>query len=156
MSGILTGQRVMGMSNLNTSNWLTFSNFLSLVRGPLAFLFILDSPFYRSLAIGLAMLTDSIDGYIARKSGTTSQLGAFLDPLMDKLFVFGVACILVYEGQIALWEAYALVTRDFAVLFFALYLMKNHRWREFEFIARSSRKELRPASACEGRRLQLT
>ncbi|MDY6945070.1 MAG: CDP-diacylglycerol--glycerol-3-phosphate 3-phosphatidyltransferase [Pseudomonadota bacterium] len=42
----------------------------------------------------LAAVTDSLDGYLARKLGQTSALGAFLDPVADKLMV-AVALILL-------------------------------------------------------------
>ena len=42
----------------------------------------------------LAAITDSLDGYLARKLGQTSALGAFLDPVADKLMV-AVALILI-------------------------------------------------------------
>jgi CDP-diacylglycerol--glycerol-3-phosphate 3-phosphatidyltransferase/cardiolipin synthase len=42
----------------------------------------------------LAAITDSLDGYLARKLGQTSALGAFLDPVADKLMV-AVALILL-------------------------------------------------------------
>jgi len=115
------------------TQWLTPSNILSLARGPLAFLFLSDNPFYRSLAIVLAMATDSIDGYIARQTGTTTQFGAFLDPLMDKLFVVFTLCIFIYEGQLELWQAYALITRDFAILAFGVYLTLRGKWPEYQF-----------------------
>lgn len=111
----------------------TFSNFLSLLRGPLALLFILDSPFYRSLAIILAMATDSLDGYLARKYRKTSQIGAFLDPLMDKFFVFFAVSMFILEGHLRLWEALALISRDFAVLIFGLYLALRGTWSNFQF-----------------------
>ena len=38
-------------------------------------------------AFALAGITDSLDGYYARKLGQTSRLGAFLDPVADKLIV---------------------------------------------------------------------
>jgi CDP-diacylglycerol--glycerol-3-phosphate 3-phosphatidyltransferase/cardiolipin synthase len=42
----------------------------------------------------LAAVTDSLDGYLARKLGQTSALGAFLDPVADKLMVV-VALVLI-------------------------------------------------------------
>lgn len=47
----------------------------------------------------LAAITDSLDGYLARKLGQTSALGAFLDPVADKLMVAVVLVLLVsYEA----------------------------------------------------------
>ena len=45
---------------------------------------------------GLAALTDLLDGYLARRLGQTSKLGAFLDPVADKLIV-AVALILLLQ-----------------------------------------------------------
>lgn len=111
----------------------TFSNFLSLIRGPLTLLFFFENPLYRCLAILLAMATDYLDGYLARKYRKTSQVGAFLDPLMDKFFVFFAVSIFILEGQLQFWEALSLISRDFAVLFFGLYLSLRGTWANFQF-----------------------
>jgi CDP-diacylglycerol--glycerol-3-phosphate 3-phosphatidyltransferase len=113
--------------------FLTPPNILSILRGPLAFLFIIDSSFYRTLAIILAMITDSLDGYLARRFRTTSQVGAVLDPLMDKFFVFFIVGVFLHEGQLQMWEALALISRDFAVLLFGLYLVLKGVWSQFQF-----------------------
>ncbi len=113
--------------------FLTPSNLLSFLRGPLVLLFIWDNAFYRGLAIVLAMATDSLDGYLARRFRMTSQIGALLDPLMDKFFVFSAVSVLMYEGKIEGWEALALISRDFAVLLFGLYLALRSTWSNFQF-----------------------
>src|SRR5258706_13857494 len=46
----------------------------------------------------LAGITDTLDGYFARKLGLTSRLGAFLDPVADKLIVAG-ALVLIVSGD---------------------------------------------------------
>jgi CDP-diacylglycerol--glycerol-3-phosphate 3-phosphatidyltransferase len=51
----------------------------------------------------LAAVTDSLDGYLARKLGQTSALGAFLDPVADKLMV-AVALILLVSYEPPLLE----------------------------------------------------
>ena len=46
-------------------------------------------------AFALAGITDSLDGYLARKLGQTSRLGAFLDPVADKLIVAAALVLIV-------------------------------------------------------------
>jgi CDP-diacylglycerol--glycerol-3-phosphate 3-phosphatidyltransferase len=53
----------------------------------------------------LAAVTDSLDGYLARKLGQTSALGAFLDPVADKLMV-AVALILLVSYDPPLLEMF--------------------------------------------------
>src|SRR5690348_18468289 len=43
------------------------------------------------LLFAVAGITDSLDGYFARRMGQTSRLGAFLDPVADKLIEIGRA-----------------------------------------------------------------
>ncbi len=49
-------------------------------------------------AFALAGITDSLDGYYARKLGQTSRLGAFLDPVADKLIV-ATALVLIVSAD---------------------------------------------------------
>jgi len=46
-------------------------------------------------AFALAGITDTLDGYYARKLGQTSRLGAFLDPVADKLIVAAALILIV-------------------------------------------------------------
>lgn len=77
-------------------------NSLSLLRIALipcfAVVFYLPFPWARVAAaalFGLAALTDWLDGYLARRLGQTSKLGAFLDPVADKLMVATVLVLLL-------------------------------------------------------------
>ncbi len=51
------------------------------------------------LLFGLAGITDSLDGYLARRMGQTSRLGAFLDPVADKLIVAVALVLLVSKDM---------------------------------------------------------
>lgn len=84
------------------------------------------------MAICLAMLTDSIDGYLARKRQTTTQFGAILDPAMDKFFVFFALVVLFAESKIQLWQGCAMVARDFALCIFGIYLSLAGQWQTYE------------------------
>ena len=111
---------------------LSLSNALSFLRAPLALLFLVEKPYLRLIAIILAMLTDSIDGYLARRSRSETQFGAILDPAMDKFFVFFALGVLMLEGRLEAWQACAMVSRDFFLCLFAIYLAIAGKWQEYE------------------------
>lgn len=107
-------------------------NALSLLRAPLALAFLSHNPTVRLSAIVGAMLTDSIDGYLARRNRGATQFGAILDPAMDKFFVFFALLAFVLEGKIATWEACAVMSRDFFLLFFGIYLGMSGLWQAYQ------------------------
>lgn len=110
----------------------TFPNFLSFLRVPLALLFFQENPFYRGLAIILAMMTDGLDGYLARKFQQISRVGTWLDPITDKLFVLVALGVLWHEQRLQLWQTAAFMSRDFAIMGFALYLTMRGRLTEYQ------------------------
>jgi CDP-diacylglycerol--glycerol-3-phosphate 3-phosphatidyltransferase len=61
-------------------------------------------PFGVALVIGL---TDGVDGWLARRQGTTRS-GAFLDPLADKAAVVGALCAVAAKGEVA-WLPVAII-----------------------------------------------
>lgn len=112
---------------------MNLSNSLSLLRAPLAFLFLLENPMLRMVAIILAMITDSIDGYLARRYHATSRLGAILDPAMDKFFVTFALLVFLGEEKLKLWELTAMLSRDVALCLFGIYLSLSGYWQSYEF-----------------------
>lgn len=110
------------------SSMISISNGLSFLRAPLALLFLLENTTIRITAIILAMLSDSIDGYFARRNKSASKFGAILDPAMDKFFVYLVLTILFFESKIELWQAFAMISRDFALCLFGLYILITKKW----------------------------
>jgi CDP-diacylglycerol--glycerol-3-phosphate 3-phosphatidyltransferase len=83
-------------SHFNLPNTLTWLRIL-MIPG-VVFLFYL--PFWwahpaAGVGFALAGITDAFDGYFARKLGLTSRLGAFLDPVADKLIVAAALVLIV-------------------------------------------------------------
>lgn len=114
---------------------LTASNSLSFIRAPLAFLFLQENSTLRIVAILLAMITDSIDGYLARRNQSTSRFGAILDPTMDKFFVYFAMTVLFLENRFATWEVTTLLSRDFFLCLYGLFMLISKRWKQIVFRA---------------------
>jgi len=114
---------------------MTLPNLITLLRFPLALAFFQENPWYRATAIFLAMLSDSLDGYLARRYGNMSRLGTVLDPLADKLFVLCALGVFLYEGKLLPWEALTMLSRDFSILLFGLYLKWKGDYTRYEFRA---------------------
>ncbi|TMV47152.1 CDP-diacylglycerol--glycerol-3-phosphate 3-phosphatidyltransferase [Paenibacillus mesophilus] len=64
------------------------------------------------LIVVLAGATDILDGYLARKRGQITQVGAMLDPLADKCMMLTVIISLLVSGMIPWMVAVAMFIRD--------------------------------------------
>jgi CDP-diacylglycerol--glycerol-3-phosphate 3-phosphatidyltransferase len=114
---------------------LNISNILSLLRAPLALVFLQENPFYRMAALLLALVTDGLDGFLARRWKHSTQLGAIIDPVMDKFFALFVFSILLIEGKVEIWQVLSMLSRDFAILIFGAYLVLSGRFGQFKMQA---------------------
>lgn len=110
-------------------------NILSLLRFPLALVFLQQGTLFRSVGILLAMVSDSLDGFIARRYKLSSKLGTTLDPLADKFFVMFALAIFISEERLSLLDACAFVCRDFAVVVFGCYLALTGKLANYKFRA---------------------
>lgn len=111
----------------------TLSNVLSLARAPLALLYLIAIPEVRITVVLLAILTDIVDGYLARRYKVTTKLGAILDPLMDKFFVFFILGILFFEGRILDWQVVAMLTRDISIITFGTFIFSLGRLKNYKY-----------------------
>jgi CDP-diacylglycerol--glycerol-3-phosphate 3-phosphatidyltransferase len=102
----------------NLPNILTW---LRIAAIPLVmFLFYLPHPWADPLAgllFAAAAITDSLDGYFARRMGLTSRLGAFLDPVADKLIVAVALVLLVSKDPrpLIVLMASVIIGREIAI-----------------------------------------
>ncbi len=68
-----------------------------------------------AVVFALASLTDFIDGYIARASGSVTTFGKLMDPLADKLLIVAALLALVSLDRLAAWTAMVIIARELAV-----------------------------------------
>ena len=113
---------------------MTFPNQLTLLRIFLTPIFIatlfVESLTYRYIAFVLfliASLTDWYDGYIARKFGSVTQWGKFLDPLADKILVLSTFFAFYMIGQVELWMVMVIAARDALITVLRVYAMNKKR-----------------------------
>lgn len=74
------------------------------------------------LIILVAVSTDALDGYFARKFNEISEFGKVIDPLADKIGVGIVVVMLVIFGDIPLWFAVVVLMRDLIIFLAGLYI----------------------------------
>ncbi len=125
------------MESLLINNVMSYlPNVISALRLPLSLMFLVDNLVIRLIAIVGAMLTDYLDGFLARRVvGGASRFGAILDPIMDKFFVLFCSSILVMEGALVPLQMLALLSRDIFLILFAFYLVYRKAWRVYEIRA---------------------
>lgn len=115
------------------NSFLHLPNLFSLLRISVAFVFLLDNVFYRCAAIILAMLSDILDGYIARRYQLVTRFGTVIDPVADRFFVFFALVVLLGEGRLSPWQAGTMVCRDLSVMLFGCYLAFRGRLLKYRF-----------------------
>ena len=101
---------------------MTGPTVLTIIRMVLSVIFmifaLIPAAWSRILALIIFIigsLTDLIDGKWARKKQIVTDLGAFLDPLADKMLVNLAFLVLVYVYMIPIWVFAIILVRDFAV-----------------------------------------
>ena len=69
--------------------------------------------FFLFLAAGLS---DAVDGFLAKRFGMTSELGAYLDPLADKVLIVSIYVSLGITEAIPRWLVILVVSRDLLIV----------------------------------------
>jgi CDP-diacylglycerol---glycerol-3-phosphate 3-phosphatidyltransferase len=101
---------------MNIPNTITFSRILGIPF----ILYLLQNPTTQSrwICLGIFLicaLTDWLDGYLARKLNQITDLGKFLDPLVDKLLVLAPLLSLIELKQIPAWGVFIILGRELTV-----------------------------------------
>jgi CDP-diacylglycerol--glycerol-3-phosphate 3-phosphatidyltransferase/cardiolipin synthase len=104
---------------------------ISLSRIPLAiaFVWLVDQPLAALVVLILAGLSDVLDGWIARRTGSATATGAAVDPITDKLFVLTVVVTLIAVGKLSAFDMLLLSTREIGELPLVVGLALSRRAR---------------------------
>jgi phosphatidylglycerophosphate synthase len=121
------------------------ADFLTLSRLPLAAAFVAaGDSWLRPVALATAIVTDLLDGWVARRWGA-SRLGVALDPVADKLFMAAAFWVVWRSGVLHPLEIIGVLLRDFVALF--AFLTTAVRGRPTTLPARAGGKAVTVAQA---------
>ena len=99
---------------INIPNFITLARVLSV---PVIFWLLVDGSSKAAFFVFLfAGISDAVDGYLAKRFNWTTELGAYLDPLADKLLIVSIYIALGVSQELPLWLVIAVVSRDILIL----------------------------------------
>jgi len=73
----------------------------------------------------IAALTDTVDGWVARRFGGTTAFGAFADPLADKLLIVGTLVVLAVFDRVGWWIVIVVAAREIGVTLLRVVAMRR-------------------------------
>jgi cardiolipin synthase len=112
-------------------------NLISLSRLVMAGVFLgVRDPDWRLAVVFAAMVSDVLDGVIARVSHTTTRIGALIDPIADRIFMLVAFIAVTMDGLISPWQLGLLMVRDVMTVI-GWFVARNVSWlRRITFQAR--------------------
>lgn len=111
---------------MNLPNILTLTRVLLI---PVFVILIINKSFgWALVTFAIAGITDGIDGLIARITQKRTELGAYLDPIADKLLLSAAFITLAIIEILPSWLTVIVITRDVIILVgFLVLILTNHR-----------------------------
>lgn len=110
----------------------TISNTISMSRvllvAPLGYCLLTEFEGNRLWAAGIILIgivTDYLDGFLARRLHQVSEVGKIIDPLADKIGVGMLALFLVVSGDVPLWYFLVIIVRDAFILAGGIYIRRK-------------------------------
>lgn len=114
--------------------YFTISNFLSASRiflvFPMGYCLVTDFSHHRLWAAGIiiiAIATDFLDGFIARKLHQVTEIGKIIDPLADKICIAVYALLMAWTGDVPLWFVVLVLLRDLLIFSGGLYIQRKKK-----------------------------
>ena len=117
----------------NPSKVLTLANTISMLRAAAAIpiIYTLNYPEMRAITAGiviLAVLSDALDGYLARRAHEVTHVGMWLDPIADFIIITSVVLYLVILEIFPLWFFIFYIVRHFLIAVPALYFVNTGQY----------------------------
>jgi cardiolipin synthase len=108
-------------------SWANLANLLTTLRiilVPFMIEAVVEHNHVRALVLfACAAATDGLDGIAARTTGSTTRLGAYLDPVADKCLLSGVFLALAAAGLVPVWFVAVIFGRDLYILAAVAFLL---------------------------------
>ena len=120
------------MESVERGRFWTLSNMVSLLRVvlilPAVWLIALgaDRVWEAFGVVAVMIVSDWIDGWLARRWGEISQWGKILDPLADKVAVGAITIAMVVFKGLPVWLVVVVLLRDMVIFLAGMYLVKRH------------------------------
>jgi CDP-diacylglycerol--glycerol-3-phosphate 3-phosphatidyltransferase len=109
--------------------FFTISNFLSISRiiliFPMGYCLVSEFPHHRIWTVGfilIAIATDFLDGFFARKLHQVTDFGKIIDPVADKICIGVYALLMIWSGDIPVWFVVLVLLRDLLIFSGGLYI----------------------------------
>ncbi len=116
--------------------WLTIPNLFTTVRILMTPFILYELAHGRFLTggwiFGAAATTDLLDGAVARRFGSESKFGMYLDPVADKILLTSIYIGLELSGAVPLWLVIVIFGRDFWILALSAFALRFTGFRDLQ------------------------
>ena len=113
---------------MNTPNKLTIARVIMIPFFVVFLMYDITGSADKWIALAIfvaASLTDTLDGYLARKYHLVTNFGKFMDPLADKLLVCSALICFTETGMLPAWITIIIIAREFIISGFRLIAADN-------------------------------
>jgi len=108
---------------------ITVSNLISVIRAfltlPILYYLRRDNGVTALIFILIAIVSDILDGWLARVSNEITEIGKMLDPLADSIVIISVMFFLVFKEQMPTFFLVFMVIRYFLISLLGIYMLNN-------------------------------
>lgn len=120
------GEGIIRLNKITSTMFKHLPNILTVLRMilvPVFLTLVIKDHYYAAGAVfAIAGISDSVDGFIAKRYKLQTEFGALLDPIADKLLLSTAYVVLAFKDIIPIWLAVPVVLRDLLMLSIALIL----------------------------------